>query len=111
MQYTKYMDYINIREKLYHIESAGSGGLIDNFKNYTKLLDSANSTKLFEIDHWDIGINGIPMITIDGIADLLIEKGKKVKTQILGINLIFENTVSQEIKLKKIFNIIRPARN
>ena len=55
-------------------------------------LESANATKLYEIDKWLIGVSGINPISINIFAELHIEIGKKVVASILGVPIAFTDT-------------------
>ena len=101
------MDYFDIiKETFYHYDSGGKSGNITNYQNYTKFVASANATKIYEIDSWLIGVEGIGPISINVDAELHIEIGKKVVSKLFGYPIKFENSESQKIALKRINDLI-----
>ena len=69
MKYSNTMNYIDIvKEMFYHYDSEKLG-FMNDYANYTEFIGSANATKLFQVDRWQIGVTGINPIYINARAD------------------------------------------
>ena len=57
------MDYLTVfRETFYHY--GNDAYRLKDYQGYTKFVQSANATKIYEIDSWDIGVTGIAPVSV-----------------------------------------------
>ena len=105
MKYSTDMNYIKIiSEGFYHYGQ--NTPKIETYDQYRAFVGSADATKVYEVDSWDIGLNGIDPISINSETEVHIQIGKEVTKYLLGQPVAFKDTRDKEIVLTRLNNII-----
>lgn len=69
-------------------------------------MGSADATKVYEVDRWDIGLNGIDPISINSETEVHRQIGKEVTKYLFGQPIAFKNTRDKQIVLARLNSII-----
>lgn len=85
------MDYLTVfRETFYHY--GNDTRKLADYKGYTEFVQSADATKIYEIDSWHIGVQGISPVSVMCASELRKYIGLKVTKRLFGKAIAFENT-------------------
>ena len=89
-KYSKNMDYLSILESSFYYHTSDDSSAVMELHNYASYLDfvrNANTTLLYRLNHWKLGVGYFSHVPLDGKSKVTHLVGLKAIKKIFGIGI------------------------